>query len=292
LYVLRLPLKGATWIREVRGIPAGPVNGGAEIAIDEYGLQFEGILAQDVASGEPVIVKPGERLIVRGRALRPYCRWHTGPIESPGNPGSMRYCDRPASGSLGYCRAHASSLRALYEICVAGHLPGACSAVDSALGDRAEYSVYILARDDGHLKAGMTRSFRLLERISEQEHLAAAVVAVTRSLRDAREMEESISGSLGAGGGGAPGPSGGDRFSAAALIEAAAADMGLRAGRPFYILSGEPPPPGDLRAGAIARAVGYSRGYLIFEVRGRALSVRASELTHSLEFYIHSYSQC
>lgn len=75
---------------------------------------------------------------------------------------------------------------------------------------------------------------------------------MTRSLRDAREMEESISGSLGAGGSGAPGPSGGDRFSAAALIEAAAADMGLRAGRPFYILSGEPPPPGDLRAGAIA----------------------------------------
>jgi len=40
LYVLRLPLKGATRIREVRGIPAGPVNGGAEMRSTNTGCNL------------------------------------------------------------------------------------------------------------------------------------------------------------------------------------------------------------------------------------------------------------
>ncbi len=64
--------------------------------------------------------------------------------------------------------------------------------MDALYNDKIEYAIYIL--DYGHgLKVGVTRSWRFLERISEQPHIIATKIYETKSSLKAREIELKIS---------------------------------------------------------------------------------------------------
>ena len=111
-----------------------------------------------------------------------YCRYHEGFGER------VEYCVKPASAKGGYCREHARSWKALYELCSQG-VDAACEeAAGSAPPE--EFAVYALDFGGG-LKVGLTQLWRLPHRIAEQPHVSAALVA-RGPLAEMRRLERAL----------------------------------------------------------------------------------------------------
>lgn len=161
--------------------------------VDEYEIMFKGIVVQ-VSGGELLLVKPGTKVVFDRGTVR-YCRWHDGPLDSGDNPLRRRYCMNKAYGGLGYCKLHDDSVRAIYDRCVS--LSGKtsleyCRRFDNIVKG-IEYVVYILVQPNGKVKVGVTRRFRWLDRIAEQQHLVATTLIVTDKLYEARRLEITLS---------------------------------------------------------------------------------------------------
>ncbi|MET1128351.1 MAG: hypothetical protein ABWW70_03440 [Thermoproteota archaeon] len=103
--------------------------------------------------------------------------------------GTVRYCTLRASGLQGYCKVHENSPKALYELCAQG-VDAACKKAEELVGDET-FSVYILDYGGQKLKVGLTQSWRLLWRVAEQPHVAAAEIFQGR-LTEARNLERRL----------------------------------------------------------------------------------------------------
>ncbi len=122
---------------------------------------------------------------------RSFCRWHNGPLWRKDEPWHRLYCTVSVEG---YCRQHKRSPRALYEYCMSlqgDRGLGACKMLDEI--GRTEYVVYLTDGGAGRVKVGVTRRFRVYERISEQPHNIATILYTTDSAYDARMTEIRIS---------------------------------------------------------------------------------------------------
>ena len=114
------------------------------------------------------------------------CRFHEGPR---GEFLGHRYCVNMAVTRDGYCVLHRSSWKALYERCAQGYEPACLEA--HRLNPDEEFAVYVLDYGGSRVKVGLTQSWRLLWRIAEQPHVAAARV-YEGGLLDARETEKRL----------------------------------------------------------------------------------------------------
>lgn len=170
-----------------------PLAAGEEYTVEEYTVAVDSLIVQPPGSTDayrhagPIAVAPVP--------WRRYCRWHSGPLDSRDEPWTRIYCNVPLPGGRWeYCRQHRRSERFLYDVCVGLHgeqALEACRLLDSRV--KAEYAVYLLAQQGGHVKVGVTRRFRVLERIAEQPHAAATVLAVYTSALQARRAEIAVS---------------------------------------------------------------------------------------------------
>ncbi len=142
--------------------------------------------------GEPDAYKyESKELSFAPMPWRSFCRWHNGPLFERDEPWKRLYC---VVESKSYCRQHKRSVRAMYEYCLGMHAQDAleaCKLIDKI--DRTEYIVYLTDAGSGRAKVGVTRSFRFLERLSEQAHNLATVLQVTDSLYEARRAEIMVS---------------------------------------------------------------------------------------------------
>ncbi len=119
-----------------------------------------------------------------------YCRWHNAPLWERDDPSKRLYC---VTESQNYCKQHKRSLRALYELCLSTNstrLLGVCKKIDEY--GKTEYALYLTDAGAGRVKVGVTRLFRVLERLSEQPHNIATILHVTDSLYEARKLEMEI----------------------------------------------------------------------------------------------------
>ncbi|MCE4627740.1 MAG: DUF2797 domain-containing protein [Desulfurococcales archaeon] len=186
--ILRLVWKRVEPVEE-RRVSAGLL--GSEYRVKEYSISWAKILLQDPAMVE--LQEAPENAVFR-LAPEPwveYCRWHSGPLDRPDNPLERIYCNLPAEG---YCREHKRTDRALYELCLTlrGERGlGACRMLDSKI--RAEYVVYMTDFGGRKPKVGVTRRFRVFERLAEQAHITATILATTDSAYKARKMEMTLS---------------------------------------------------------------------------------------------------
>ncbi len=173
-------------------LPSTLLGGGGSRRIDLYRVTLEGLIVQDPSMLDvrlykgPVRVAPGP--------WREYCRWHSGPLDERDKPWERIYCNVPVKGGPGFCRQHRRSERALYDACAS--LRGdegleACRLLDRAV--KAEYAVYLLDYGGVKPKAGMTRAWRVVERVAEQPHAAATILAVYDSAYQARRAEVMLS---------------------------------------------------------------------------------------------------
>jgi len=97
-----------------------------------------------------------------------YCRYHEDFDEK------VEYCAKTASARGGYCREHARSWKALYELCSQG-VDSACEEA-ARFSSQEDFAVYALDYGGG-LKVGLTQLWRLPYRVAEQPHVSAALVA-------------------------------------------------------------------------------------------------------------------
>ncbi len=166
---------------------------GLDNVIEEYKLFFRGIIVQNLGTSELEFVTIGDKIVFReGGSER--CRWHSGPIEERDNPMERTYCLNKIYTGLGYCREHMDSWRAVYTRCFSSsglQSLGACRRLDSFYRDRIRYTLYLLDYGGG-LKVGVTRSFRLYERVGEQPHVVATALAEYKSAFKARDTERTI----------------------------------------------------------------------------------------------------
>ncbi|KSW12204.1 hypothetical protein CF15_05435 [Pyrodictium occultum] len=172
---------------EARGAGLDSWLGGGrrvEVVLEVLRITRPGLLVQEPPSRsvEPVW-EPLLRIMHIGVTL---CRFHEGPR---GEPAKHRYCVNPAETRDGYCRLHRGSWKALYERCAQG-IDSACIEAQR-LNPGEKYSVYVLDYGGARAKVGLTQSWRLLWRIAEQPHVAAAMV-YTGGLLDARETEKKL----------------------------------------------------------------------------------------------------
>ncbi len=157
-----------------------------------YRVYLEGLIVQDPSMLDvelykgPVRVAPGP--------WREYCRWHSGPLDERDRPWERIYCNVEVRGGPGFCRQHRRSERALYDACASlrgGEGLEACRLLDRAV--KAEHVVYLLDYGGVKPKAGMTRAWRVVDRVAEQPHVAATVLAVYDSAYEARRAEVTLS---------------------------------------------------------------------------------------------------
>ena len=158
--------------------------------IMEYNVLLDSLIVQR-PEGPDAYRYEGRNLIIAPQPHRQFCRWHDGPLWERDEPWKRLYC---VVESDSYCRQHKGSLRALYELCLSSNsekiLP-VCKRIDEA--GRTSYTVYLTDAGAGRVKVGVTRSFRLLERLSEQAHNVATPLYTTDSIYEARRMELAIS---------------------------------------------------------------------------------------------------
>lgn len=186
--ILRLVWKRVEQAGE-RRLSAGLL--GSEYTVREYRVSWARILLQDPGMVE--VQEAGENAVFKllPEPWTEYCRWHSGPLDRPDNPLQRIYCNLPAEG---YCREHKRTDRAIYELCLTlrGERGlGACRMLDAKV--RTEYVVYMTDFGGKRPKVGVTRRFRLLERLAEQTHITATVLATTDSAYRARKMEMTLS---------------------------------------------------------------------------------------------------
>ncbi len=157
--------------------------------VQNYKVNFEFLIIQRPSTTDVLKYKGPLRILPH--PWTPYCKWHSGPLDSKDEPWNRIYCNIKAKG---YCRQHRHSDRYLYDLCLG--LKGeraleACKILDKRI--KAEYVVYMLDSGATKPKVGTTRAFRIYERISEQDHFVATVLAIYDSLYKARETEMKIS---------------------------------------------------------------------------------------------------
>lgn len=161
--------------------------------IREYKLSFKGLIVQE-PGGETLLIEPGT--IIRLVEGQEYCKWHNGPIDRRDDPLERKYCINLSRSSLGYCSKHLRSDRALYDRCVSGmgnEALEACRSIDKRYRN-FKHVVYVIVMPTGKVKVGITRMFRIYERIAEQQHLIATQLVVTESVLEARKIELKIAG--------------------------------------------------------------------------------------------------
>lgn len=259
---------------------------GVSRKLERHELEFSGLLAQSLRDGGSVLLRPSSRVLVMGEADPPYCRWHDGSLYRHDDPLERRYCTRRTP--RGYCNEHIGSLRALYETCVAGWSLDACRKVDEELGTELKYTIYMVAHGGRKVKVGLTRSFRLLNRLAEQHHLVATVILETDSLLKARKAEMRLSGEAGVSDKGPRKLVDGDRQAAADLLarvaERVAMDLGIDwKRRLLYVESPyRLPEPGRPSMRSEYRIAGYSQGFLLLEGSEGMISVKLSTSAHKL----------
>ena len=166
---------------------------GEEKHVEIYEVQLEYLLLQDPRTVEVFPLTPGgdRKIEILDPPYTEYCRWHNGPLDAPDNPLKRIYCNMPARD---YCRQHSRTPRSIYEKCVTlrgGKGLAYCGMLDRIV--KSEYTVYLTDFGGSKPKVGMTRRFRYLERIAEQPHITATVLAVTDSAVEARKLEMEIS---------------------------------------------------------------------------------------------------
>jgi len=187
---------GASVLRLVHKLvePAGVASyayhglaGGGSYRVEEYSVSLRGLILQDPPSADVYLYRGLFTLPPQGGVYEAYCRWHNGPLAERDDPLTRLYCPEPAP--QGYCRRHRRSLRALYEECMSRsglRSLEACRALDER--ERLEYTVYLLVAG-GSVKVGVTRSWRLLDRLAEQPHDVATPLAVVEGAYRARKLE-------------------------------------------------------------------------------------------------------
>ncbi|RUM46674.1 MAG: hypothetical protein DSY37_04815 [Hyperthermus sp.] len=160
-------------------------DSGVEVLLKVLRIRRLGLLVQEAGSPRPYIVWDPLLRLHRIDYAR-VCRYHTGP---PGKPWEHTYCTHIAVGREGYCRSHANSAKALYEKCAQGSESACNQAYELLKGE--EFSVYVLDYGGSKVKVGLTQEWRLIWRIAEQPHVAAAKV-FTGGLREARGLEKKL----------------------------------------------------------------------------------------------------
>ncbi len=263
------------------------MGGGEDVVLETYRLVFRGLVVQDLETGTLKLLDPGSRF--RVAALEPRCRWHDGPLDRRDDPLARTYClARVHENSLGYCKAHRGSLRALYEECFGGNRGlEACRRLDEKLGGRVSYTVYLTVHSGTRVKVGVTRSFRLLDRLAEQPHDAATVLLETSSAVEARAAERRVSGLPGFSDKGPRRPGQAGRPNLALLLDAsrrAASLLGI-SWEPRALKIQAPDTLGNARSiGALGSGVytlrGYWGGFLLLEDGSGLVAVRCGRLTH------------
>jgi len=156
-----------------------------------YGVELDSLIVQYPTGLEVSRYKGLFKLAPK--PWRDYCKWHSGPLDTRDKPWERIYCNIPVAGA-GYCRQHRRSERYLYDICMGLHgdkALEACKRIDKLV--RTEYAVYLIDFGAPKPKVGVTRLFRLRERIAEQEHLVATLLAVYDTAYQARLAEMKLS---------------------------------------------------------------------------------------------------
>ena len=174
----------------VRRLEYTGLTGREEWAIEEYSIVYRGLIIQYPEMPDAFLYEDRTLEFAPG-PWEQYCRWHSGPLWEKDDPTRRLYCTARAEG---YCRQHKRSERALYEYCMSlngERALSACRALDNIA--RVEYALYLTDGGAGRLKVGVTRLFRLRERIAEQPHGVATLVAVFDSAYQARRAEMTIS---------------------------------------------------------------------------------------------------
>ncbi|GAB6148741.1 hypothetical protein JCM10135_12830 [Stetteria hydrogenophila] len=278
------------------GAPQALLGGGGSWRVDVYRVAFGGLIVQEPSGLEvslytgPVSAAPGP--------WREYCRWHSGPLDERDRPWERIYCNVEVRGGLGFCRQHRRSERALYEACTSlrgGEGLEACKLLDRAV--RAEYAVYMLDHGGAKPKVGMTRAWRVVDRVAEQPHVVATVLAVYDSAYEARRAEVTVS-RLGIAG--EQGPRGRRRWGPPEPVAPAAARLESFAGRAARALGVEwegrlfrvEPPWGrgswpvhvapERLSGVEAAPEGFWGGMLALRAGGRLVGVDERRLVHRL----------
>jgi len=158
--------------------------------ITEYIVALDSLIVQR-PEGPDAYRYEGQSITIAPQPHRQFCRWHNGPLWEKDEPWKRLYC---VVESDSYCRQHKRSLRALYELCLSSNsektLP-VCKKIDEV--GRTSYTVYLTDAGAGRVKVGVTRSFRLLERLAEQAHNVATPLYTTDSVYEARRIELTIS---------------------------------------------------------------------------------------------------
>jgi len=176
-----------TGLEAFLGEPGGTVD------LEIYDIVFEGLVVQDPGEGGVYLVESGGRvrLTVSGRA---YCRWHTGSLDRRDNVLERRYCNVTADTKGGYCLKHSRTYRALYDRCVGTggeYALEACRKVEEKI--KIPMGLYLVDRGLEKYKTGVSRSWRLEDRIAEQPHVVASILARGLGLVESRELEMKLS---------------------------------------------------------------------------------------------------
>jgi len=169
---------------EMRGL-----SGVEKFSVDTYTVRLNSFIVQHPSTTDPLRYHGPFRILYS--PWTPYCRWHSGPLDSKDRPWERIYCNVKADG---YCKQHRRSDRYLYDMCMS--LKGeraleACKVLDRRI--KSEYVVYILDSGGKKPKVGSTRLFRVYERVAEQNHLVATILGIYDSVREARAAEMKIS---------------------------------------------------------------------------------------------------
>ncbi|BAA81323.2 hypothetical protein APE_2311.1 [Aeropyrum pernix K1] len=178
--------------RGLRRVSVATLGGRESFDIEYYVVEVRGLIAHKPPTPDAELIGVEVGLEIAPRPWVEMCRWHSGPLDRPDDPLSRIYCTSPAQG---FCRQHRRSERALYDECFGSQGERglwACKALDETAS--MEYAVYLTAfySPSAPVKVGVTRRFRLLERVAEQPHIAATAVAFLDSAYKARLLEIEI----------------------------------------------------------------------------------------------------
>ncbi len=159
----------------------------------------EALVCSNTDNGETTVIPRGNRVTLSSLDAA-YCKWNTAPLEKSVPPTERTYCCNRASSPHGFCVLHKNSERRVYEACFSLNsiqALGYCKELDRLYGDTLEYSLYLQVTHDFRVKVGVTRAFRLYERIAEQPHIIAIEVGRFTSATSVRRAELTASKKLG-----------------------------------------------------------------------------------------------
>ncbi len=159
----------------------------------------ETLVCSNTDNGKTTVIPRGSRVTL-SLLDTAYCKWNTAPLDKSVSPTERTYCCNRASSPHGFCVLHKNSERRVYEACFSLNSVQAlryCKELDRLYGDALEYSLYLQVTHDFKVKVGVTRAFRLYERIAEQPHIIAIEVGRFTSATSVRKAELTASKKLG-----------------------------------------------------------------------------------------------